>query len=256
MNGDIVATAPVINMSLGFIVMVFMASFVGAVAQVTSGFGYAITLMSILPLFVPDFLVAVAATGVITTIQSTISAWQYRKNIQWKLLPPLIGCFLLVSFFAIYFAATHPVDMLRRPMGAFLIILAVYFMFFAGKIKIKGGTVAGCVSGSISGLTGGLFAVGGPPAVVYLLSATSSNVAYMGTLQTFFFITGIYANIVRFANGLFTYPVLLITAPAILGLVIGARLGTILFDKLNPTRLRQLVYAIMMASGLSILITG
>jgi hypothetical protein len=112
------------------------------------------------------------------------------------------------------------------------------------------------VTGSISGIVGGLFSISGPPTVVYLLSATSSNAAYMATLQTFFFCTGIYANIVRFASGLITYSVLMLTAPAIIGLAIGNMLGARLFDKLDPTRLRKLVYTIMTASGLSILIMG
>jgi len=256
MSGDIAATAPVFSMSYGLIIMVLVTSFAGVVIQSTSGFGYAITLMAILPLLVPDLLVAVAATGVITTIQTAMSAWRYRKGTQWKLLPPILGCFLVTNFLAIRFAAMNPVDMLRRPMGAFLIILAVYFMFFADKIKIKGSPLSGCVTGSISGVAGGLFSIPGPPTVVYLLSATSSNVAYMATLQTFFFSTGIYANIVRYANGLITYPVLMLTAPAIVGLVIGNILGARLFDKLNPARLRRLVYIVMTASGLSMLIMG
>ena len=186
MSGDIVATAPVISMSSEFIAMVFVTSFAGVVIQSTSGFGYAITLMSILPLLVPDLSIAVAATGILSTIQTGISAWRYRKGTQWKLLPSLIGCFLVTNFLAIRFAATHPVDTLRLPMGAFLIILAAYFMFFADKIKIKGSPVAGCVTGCISGISGGFFSIPGPPAVVYLLSATSSNAAYMATLQVFF----------------------------------------------------------------------
>jgi len=162
----------------------------------------------------------------------------------------------VTNFFAIRFAAAHPVDALRRPMGAFLIILAVYFIFFAGKIKIKGTPLAGCVTGCISGIAGGFFQIPGPPAVVYLFSAASSNAAYMATLQTFFFCTGIYANTIRFANGLITCSALTITAPAIAGLAAGTALGAKLFSKLDPAQLRRLVYAVMAASGLSLLITG
>ena len=247
---------PVISMSNGLIVVVFLVSVAGVIIQSTSGFGYAITLMSVLPLLVPDLSIAVAATGIITTIQSTLSAWRYRKGTQWKLLPPILGCFLVTNFLAIRFAATHPVDMLRRPMGVFLIILAAYFMFFASKIKIKGSPVAGCITGCISGIAGGFFSIPGPPAAVYLISAASSNAAYMATLQLFFSCTGIYTTILRSANGLITYSVLMITAPAILGLAIGRKFGERLFDKLDPIRLRRLVYAIMAASGISILITG
>ena len=243
-------------MSLGLIVMVFLTSFVGVIIQSTSGFGYAITLMSVLPLFVPDLSIAVAAAGIITTIQSTIAAWQYRKGTQWKLLPPLFVCFLITNFLAIRFAATHSVVTLRRPMGAFLIVLAVYFTFFASKIKIKGSHVAGCMAGCISGIAGGFFSIPGPPVVVYLLSATSSNAAYMATLQIFFSCTGICTTIIRYANGLITYSVLMITVPAIMGLVIGRKFGVRLFDKLDPIRLRKLVNVVMAASGLSILITG
>ena len=256
MNGDIAAATPDISMSFGLIVMVFAAGLAGAFIQSVTGFGYGILLMSILPLFVPNLLITVAASGIIGTIQAVISAWRYRKSTQWKFLPPLMGCFFVTSFLAIRFAATNSVDVLRRPLGAFLIILAAYFIFFAGKIKIKGSPVAGCVTGCIAGIAGGFFSISGPPAVVYLLSATSSNAAYMATLQAFFSCAGIYSATVRFANGLITYSVLMITVPALIGLVIGATLGAKLFDKLDPMWLRRLVYTVMLVSGLSILITG
>ena len=255
-NGDIAAAAPVFSMSLGLVVVMFVVSFIGVVLQATSGFGYGVLLMSILPLFVPDLLVVVAVTGIVIVIQPAIAVWRYHKDAQWRFLPPLLGCFLVANFFAIRFAAINPVDMLRRPMGAFLIILAVYFIFFAGKIKIKGSPVAGCVTGVISGIAGGLFSIPGPPAVVYLLSATSSNVAYMATLQTYFLLAGIYANVIRSINGLITYPVLMLTIPAILGLAAGTTFGAKLFAKLDPAQLRKLVYTIMAMSGLSMLILG
>ena len=256
MNGNIAASVPAISMSSGLIVMVFVASLAGVVIQSTSGFGCAIILMSILPLFLPDLSIAATATGIISTTQAIISVWRYHKGTQWKLLPPLIGCFSVTNFLAIRFAATHPIDVLRRPMGVFLIILAAYFVFFAGKIKIKGGFLAGCVTGGISGIAGGFFSIPGPPVVVYLLSATSSNTAYMATLQTLFFCTNIYATVMRFANGLITYSVLMVTIPAFIGLAIGTTLGARLFDKLSPMRLRKLVYTVMVISGLSMLIMG
>ena len=68
MNGDIAGALPVVSMSYTLIVMVFLASVAGVIIQSTSGFGYAVTLMSVLPLIVPDLSIAVAATGIITTI--------------------------------------------------------------------------------------------------------------------------------------------------------------------------------------------
>ena len=256
MNSDIIATGPVISLTFGFIVIVFLTSFIGAAIQSITGFGYAVILMAILPLLIPDLSVAVAATGIITTIQSTISAWRYRKGTQWKLLPSLLVCFVVTNFLAIRFAATHPLGILRRPMGAFLILLAVYFIFFSGKIKIKGNPVTGCMFGCISGIAGGFFSIPGPPMALYLLSVTPSNAAYMATLQTFFFCTGISTTLMRFANGQITTFVLMVIVPAIAGLLTGRRIGTRLFDKLDPIRLRRLVYALMAVSGLWILITG
>ena len=256
MNGDIAATTSVISVNLWLIVMVFAASFAGVVIQSVAGFGYPIVLMTILPLIIPDLSIAVAAANVSTIFAGSMQVWRHRRSAQWKLLPPLLGCYFVTSYFAILFAATHPVGVLRRPMGAFLIFLAAYFIFFASKIKIKGSPIAGCVAGCISGVTGGLFAIPAPPMAVYVLSVTSSNAAYAGTIQAFLLSANIYTTIMRFINGLITHSVLMVVIPAIMGIVIGIKLGTKLFDKLDPVRLRRVVYVFMAASGLLILITG
>lgn len=255
MSGTAVSV-PIYALSWGLMFAVFAASFAGVVIQCVSGFGYAIVLMAVLPLFVPDLTMAVTATGIITYLQALAAVWRYREGVQWKLLPPCLAGYFLTNFLAIRFAAQNPVDTLRRPMGVFLILLAAYFVFFAGKIHIKGGPAQGGVAGGISGVANGLFAIGGPPMVVYFLSATGTNAAYMATLQTFFAFTGTYTNTVRLANGLITRPVLMLTIPALAGLVLGMAVGVKLFDKLDPNRLRKLVYAFMAASGLWILIMG
>ena len=123
-------------------------------------------------------------------------------------------------------------------------------------MKIKGGTKEGAIAGGVSGATGGLFAIGGPPIVVYFLSATSSNAAYMATLQTFFLLTGTYTNGMRLLTGLITRDVLLLSLPAFAGLAVGMAFGVKLFTKLDPARLRKLVYAFMAFSGFWILVTG
>ncbi|HWQ50583.1 MAG TPA: sulfite exporter TauE/SafE family protein [Terriglobales bacterium] len=250
------ASVPIYALSSGLLFAVFAASFAGVVIQCVTGFGYAIVLMAVLPLFVPDLTLAVAATGVITFAQSLASVWRYREGVQWKLLPPCLAAYFVMSFLAIRLAAVSSVDALRRPMGAFLIALAAYFVFFAGKVRIRGGPAQGGAAGAVSGVTGGLFAIGGPPMVVYFLSATGSNAAYMATLQAFFLVTGVYTNAVRLANGLLTRQVFMLALPALAGLVLGMAVGVRLFDRLDPDRLRKLVYAFMAASGLWILISG
>ena len=127
MNG---VSVPIYALSWGLMFAVFAASFAGVVIQCVSGFGYAIVLMAVLPLFVPDLTMAVTATGIITYLQALAAVWRYREGVRWKLLPPCLAGYFLTNFLAIRFAAQNPVDTLRRPMGVFLILLAAYFVFF------------------------------------------------------------------------------------------------------------------------------
>ena len=104
--------------------------------------------------------------------------------------------------------------------------------------------------GSISGIMGGLFAMQGPPAVLYFIAAENEKEKYMAMTQTYFLFGNIFMSIVRAINGYLTFAVAQGWLYACIGIVIGGFIGNKVFEKVQTKTLRKIVYGYMAISGI------
>ena len=101
----------------------------------------------------------------------------------------------------------------------------LYFTFFKEKLQklirpTKGWQLG---TGAASGVMGGLFAMHGPPVVLYLISSEPDKDHYMGMIQTYAVITNISMLAVRAFNGYVTQVVGMTYLYALAGLAAGVR---------------------------------
>ncbi len=230
---------------------------IGAFTQRVSGFGFGIVVMIVLPFIFPTFGEATALAGLVSSISTTYIAIKYRKSIKWKLLIWPLLAYVPINYLAIWLVGELDTSVLKLALGAFLVVLSIYFAFFSERMHIKATPLSGMISGGLSGLLGGAFATGGPPMVVYMLSASGDDkTMYIATVQCFFALTGYVSAIGRIANGLVTERVLILLPIAALGMALGNLIGGRVYNKLSPLMLRRLVYAFMAVSGVIIFITS
>jgi uncharacterized membrane protein YfcA len=154
---------------------------------------------------------------------------------------------------AVYFAKKVSGDSFKILLGAVLVILSIYFLFFNKKIKLKPTVPNGIIAGTLGGALNGLFSTGGPPAVLYLTSATPDNITYFATIQFYFCLTNIYSIANRAINGLITLDLLLYAAVGLIGCISGDLLGRKVFDKLDAQKLKYVIYIGMIISGVLML---
>ena len=114
--------------------------------------------------------------------------------------------------------------------------------------------VNGLVAGTLGGTLNGLFSTGGPPAVLYLNSSTSSKLAYFATIQFYFCFTNLYATTVRVVNGIITPEILLYAGIGIIGCMAGDAVGKAVFDKLDGDKLKSVIYVGMIISGVILIL--
>lgn len=234
---------------------IFLAAFAGSFVQSASGFGYAIVVMAILPLFIPF-----QAAAILEVLSSfAMVAWialKYRRHINWKLLawPLLANC--VFSLAGIWIQTGSAEALLRRILGGALLALSVYFVFFSSKLTLKGSALGGALAGCISGVCGGLMSIGGPPMVTYYLAATRTKEEYAATLQTYFVFSTAYIFFAHVAMGHVTGQILGWSVWALLGLAGGTFCGLKLFDRLSGPALKKLVCIFMAALGCYLLVTG
>ena len=167
------------------VVLLLAFSLLGAVVQSTTGFGFAITLMSVIPHFMDSYLECAALSslgGLFISLMVTIK--NFRKANLKIMLPPIIG-YAVACGVAVPLSKHIPTESLSRALGVVLIAASIYFVFFNNKFRIKPTFINGILAGSLAGAGGALFAVAGPPMVVYLISTTDDKDVYRATSLAF-----------------------------------------------------------------------
>ena len=233
-----------------FIILVGIGA---AFVQRVSGFGLGIFAMMFLPHFLPSQTAASTISCLFSCCITAYNTIKYCKNIAFKTALPMLAAAMVSIPIAVYFAAKVSAKLFEILLGSVLILLSLYFLFFNKKIKIKPTPVNGVIAGIVGGVLNGLFSTGGPPAVLYLTSATPDNITYFATIQFYFCLTNIYATATRAINGFVTWELVLYAAIGFIGCLIGDTIGKLVFDKLDAKKLKAVIYIAMIISGILML---
>lgn len=235
---------------------IFLLATGASFVQRTTGFGFGIFIMTLLPFIMPSYAEATALSGLLALTTSSIIAFRLRRKVTWGRLIPILVTFIIISAISICFLARIHDNSLRRILGIVLIITGLYFAFFNKKIKI-GTTVPWQVgAGTLSGIMGGFFGMQGPPAVLYFISSEPSKECYMAMTQMYFCIGNAMMTIVRACNGFVTADVGKGYAFGLGGLVLGLLLGEWTFKRIPGKIFPYIVYTYICISGIIIFITA
>ncbi|MGI6125008.1 MAG: TSUP family transporter [Acetivibrionales bacterium] len=234
---------------------VFIIAAIGSFIQSASGFGYAILAMSLWPLVIP-FQSAVLVEITTALVMVAYISFKLHKHIRFKLMIyPLIASFITSSIgIATLMSSTE--TFLRRILGGVLIIMAIYFIFYSEKLKIKPTRINGIIAGAVGGLLSGLLGMGGPPVAAYFLSVTDNKMEYNATLQFYFLICAIYTFGIHLVIGNITGEIIKYSIIGIVGVGIGTTTGLILFKKLSVDIIKKALCIFIMIVGFSMLIKG
>ena len=226
--------------------------------QRTIGFGFGIFIMTALPFLMPSYGEAVTLSGLLSLTSATIVMVKYLKFVTWKRLLPIIASFIIFSTIAICLLDKIEGQAMRRILGITLILISLYFSFFKDRLQklirpTKGWQYG---TGAASGIMGGLFAMHGPPVVLYLIVSEPDKDHYMGMIQTYAVVTNITMLAVRAFNGYVTPAVGSSYIYSLIGLAIGVIAGNWAFKHIPNRLFTYIVYAYIGVSGLIILLTA
>ncbi len=235
------------------ILEIFLLATGASFVQRTTGFGFGIFIMTLLPFLMPSYGQATALSGLLAFTTSLIAAIKYRKYITWKRLIPILSIFLITSTFAICLLKDLQDVTIRIILGFILIFVSLYFSFLNKRIKFKTTLPYQIGAGSVSGLMGGFFGMHGPPAVLYFISAEADKHHYMGMIQTYFVITNAMMTIVRGYNGFVTETVGKCYIFCLAAVAIGSTLGAYAFSRIPGKTFPYVVYGYIGISGVIIL---
>lgn len=225
-----------------------LTAFVAGFIQTVSGFGGALVMMMTLPFFLPMTTSSALAGAVCIPALVTV-AWKFRSKIRVKLalFPTLV--YLVFSAICIRIAANVNLDAAKAVFGVFLILLAAYFNFVAGSFKLKANYLTAFVCAAISGVTGGMFGIGGPFLVLYFLAVTDDKEEYLGTINFVFVITETYSVIMRCINGLLTIDLAPVLAAGLIMVTVGRVLGGKVIDRIDGEKMKKVIYLMLAVAG-------
>ena len=156
----------------------------------------------------------------------------------------LIGAFLLLRV---------PATMLLAGLGA--VVVAYGLLYASGRQpKVRVARWSAAPVGVFAGMTSSMFGVGGPIYVMYLTARGSTPEHIRATVPVIFIFTTI-ARIVIFAlAGLFTSNVLLTAAALLPLMVLGMWLGHHLHLNMSREQLVRIIGILLVGSGISLLV--
>lgn len=236
-----------------WIVMTMGTAFAGVVQTVT-GFGSVVLMMLMFPFFF-DMIDAPALALSINMLYCFILCWKFRRDIDWHatLLPTLT--YSSISFLVTGLVKEADLRLLLIAFALFLVVLSLYLLFVSDKVKMKKpGVSVGVAFGVLAGTSAGLFAIGGPPMAPYMMAATKDHRAYVASMQLMFSVTNVVNVAGRMVNGIYNWSLWPYILTGSIFIIIGMYLGELVAKRLNPQKLRVIVYSFVGISGLILLL--
>jgi uncharacterized membrane protein YfcA len=225
--------------STTMLVVMVITSVVGGTMRAFAGFGGGLLLAPVFSLYLApqDVVVVIILLGFATTLQLLPSMW---KDIDWPLIwrmvpPALVG----VPIGGLILTGLDP-TILRRLIALIVTVLAL-IMLTGWHYKGPRGRLQDVIAGVTSGILTSIAGIGGPPFVLYMLSARGfSPVAFRIFFTVFFAFTQLMALAMLLVRGAIEPTQLAYVGTLMPVYLLATALGAYLFARALRTRADQI----------------
>ena len=232
------------------LLFVFILTIIASFIQRVSGFGFGIFVMMFFPFFLPSYGDSVMLSGLLAGSTALMIAVRNLKHIRWRLMGGVLIFNVIASYLVTEYMRSLGNNTMKQWLGVMLILIALYFMFSEGKIgRVFKSKLAQVTIGGISGVMGGMFAMPGPPLVLYCISTIKDKWEYVTTLQAFSVVINLCYTFFRFKAGFYSEDTWLWWLVGLGGAVIGSFIGSQCFEQISNRTLKYIVYVMMIISG-------
>lgn len=222
--------------------------------QGLAGFGIGLVSLAFLP-FLMTSTEAVVLMTVYATIFCGVILVPLRRDFHLGGVDMLLVGSVLGTPLGVWVLATVSATLLARLIGAVLVLIVILEWSGLGPRRLPG-RGWGLLAGVLSGVVGAAVGTPGPPAILYMAAQGWSARTIKANLQVFLVVNQLVILVGYWWAGLLTREVWWLAAvfapPAVVGLFAGMRL----FDRVDHERFRRLVFAILLASGVALLVRG
>ncbi len=225
-----------------------------AFVQGLAGFGIGLVSLAFLP-FLMSPQHAIVLITLYAAVFIVIIFIPLRRDFTLHGMVELVAGTILATPVGVWLLAGLPSDLLKRLIGLVLLLIVAleWLGLYPERLRGRGW---GFGAGIAAGILGGAIGTPGPPVILYAAAQDWSPRTVKANIQAFLMINQAVILIGYWWAGLLDREVWRLTwlfaAPAVAGLVA----GMLLFNRLDRERFRRVVFAVLLLSGLVLLIRG
>lgn len=220
-----------------------------AFVQGTTGFGFGLTAMALLP-----FIVSPQQANILVTILSVVNSLtitlRMHRHANWR----AVAMFLLGAVvglpIGVYYLRMLSAVVLKRIVGLVVTGAALSVMFSDQVRPRPVRQFWAPVAGTIGGVLSGVASIGGPPVILYTLLCRWDKEEMKATLVTYFTIAGLIKVAILMYSGMFTAKICTwaaLTAPIV---ILGTHVGMHVFRFIPQKTFRRIVCVLLVLIGL------
>lgn len=173
---------------------------------------------------------AVPVVAILALLTNGSMVWRHRRSIVLRDAAPLLAGAALTAPLGVLLLRKVPGETLMTVLGVVIVVWVFRSLRTRqGEAVVPFSRRSGAILGLASGLLGGAFSSGGPPAVAWVSTQPWSSAQIRGTLATLFGMTGLLQVSLlagsRFLGRDELLTCLLLSGPALVGSFVGARVG-------------------------------
>ena len=120
------------NELLGFVssivLSIFLLSIGASFIQRTTGFGFGIFIMTMLPFLMPSYGEATTLSGLLAITTSAAIVWRLRSYVTWQRLWPILLTFIIVTMLGAYVFKHIPNRIFRYIVYAYICISGIIIL--------------------------------------------------------------------------------------------------------------------------------
>lgn len=227
-----------------------LINFLAALSQTVAGFGA--------PLISMPFMIRWLGTRTATPVSAFVGLVTalvvliyYRTDFNLRsvanlLIPSILG--VPVGVAAI---RTLDANLVQIALGVLILIFSAYSIFKPALPALRNPCWA-YLFGFIAGVTGGAYNISGPIIVLYAAFCQWPPNAFRSNLQGYFLVTNIAILISHAVDGNLTHAFWYASLWAVPGALVAILVGLTLGRRINARRFRQLVLALLVVSGIQL----
>lgn len=229
-----------------FLIILFTANVIQAIT------GFAGTLLA-MPLSM--MLIGVHEAKVILNIMAVLSclilASKSRKHIQPKILLNIIAWMAVGMVFGIWIFEHLSLNILLPFYAVMIILIALKKLLIKNEIKMSKWMLNGVLLAA--GIIHGMFVAGGALLVVYASTVLKNKENFRATVAAVWVVLNTGLMISDFVQGYMTPGVIKMAGISILPLLLAIYVGNKIHERIDQKVFMKITYALLLASGISIL---